>query len=774
MSNITNLNRDYLIKINVKEATIDVPKMTFWNTDKKTSNMFVQLVINMSTNELISNYVTVQNATDYKITLNVIKPKTNQYKTIEATLLNEEKALFEIDLPDEYKDQVGNYNFEFEVSSKVDGNDESITTSNATYEVKGSILTNLNEETSSSPDLPILKQLIEQVKSLQGGDLTGYQKKSDTSLETTSKEIVGAINEVNSQYKDIVKKIESGNVNLSSYATKNDLQNVVLEKVVSDNTDVVNILNLWKNKKGGCLGDSISAGYYTDKTFYNVAKDILHMSEFVNYGISGTCIGGTDSNAMSIRYSTMSDDLDVILVAGGVNDMGLNIALGTPNDTTTSTFYGALKVLCEGLLTKYPKGTIIFITPAQVGKPINFYSEPNAQGYTVKDYRDAVIEVCSNYPVYVYDNYTMSGIYPKNNTNRNIYTKDGLHWNTAGHYRVGVNLAKYMLFNCVPCLANDVENIPCTNITLNNITLAFTNKSPQTLTATITPTNATDTVAWSVSPTGIVAVDNGVITPISNGNCIVTVTCGTKTATCNVTVSEINTQYTITNNLTNCTNSNSATTIEENNNYLATITANSGYVLETVTVTMGGTDITSTVYNNGAINISTVTGNIIVTANAIEQVEIVDYTGKTLTVTGIRNTGFHFVTLIAVDSDVVNGNTVKTILKISNISGGIKAQGFSSSGFGDNSGEVSNNSYAGQCAGNASPTITTEGNITTYSIERTLTSTPTTKYLKFPLGISCTPPGSFKIEEVKTYVNNVEKDILKIGGFWTEETFTIK
>lgn len=203
MSNITNLNRDYLIKINVKEATIDVPKMTFWNTDKKTSNMFVQLVINMSENELIKNYVTIENATDYKITLNVIKPKTNQYRTFEAKLLNEEKALFEIDLTSEFIDQVGNYNFEFEVSSKVDNNDESITTSSSTYEVKGSILTNLNEEISSSPDLPILKQLIEQVKSLQGGDLTGYQKKSDNSLETTSKEVVGAINEVNSQFKDI-------------------------------------------------------------------------------------------------------------------------------------------------------------------------------------------------------------------------------------------------------------------------------------------------------------------------------------------------------------------------------------------------------------------------------------------------------------------------------------------------------------------------------------------------------------------------------------------
>ena len=203
MSNITNLNRDYLIKINVKEATIDVPKMTFWNTDKKTSNMFVQLVINMSENELIKNYVTIENATDYKIVLNVIKPKTNQYRTFEAKLLNEEKALFEIDLTSEFIDQVGNYNFEFEVSSKVDNNDESITTSSSTYEVKGSILTNLNQEISSSPDLPILKQLIEQVKSLEGGDLTGYQKKEDETLETTSKKVVGAINEINSQLEDV-------------------------------------------------------------------------------------------------------------------------------------------------------------------------------------------------------------------------------------------------------------------------------------------------------------------------------------------------------------------------------------------------------------------------------------------------------------------------------------------------------------------------------------------------------------------------------------------
>lgn len=80
------------------------------------------------------------------------------------------------------------------------------------------------------------------------------------------------------------------------------------------------------------------------------------------------------------------------------------------------------------------------------------------------------------------------------------------------------------------------EATPCTNITLNKTELAFTTSDAQTLTATVTPTDTTDTVVWSVSPTGFVTVDNGVVTPISNGTCVVTATCGTKSAACNVTV----------------------------------------------------------------------------------------------------------------------------------------------------------------------------------------------------------------------------------------------
>lgn len=80
------------------------------------------------------------------------------------------------------------------------------------------------------------------------------------------------------------------------------------------------------------------------------------------------------------------------------------------------------------------------------------------------------------------------------------------------------------------------EATPCTNITLNNTTLSFTTDAAQTLTATVTPTDTTDTVVWSVSPTGFATVDNGVVTPIKNGTCVITATCGSHSATCNVTV----------------------------------------------------------------------------------------------------------------------------------------------------------------------------------------------------------------------------------------------
>lgn len=80
------------------------------------------------------------------------------------------------------------------------------------------------------------------------------------------------------------------------------------------------------------------------------------------------------------------------------------------------------------------------------------------------------------------------------------------------------------------------------------------------------------------------------------------------------------TEYSITNQLTNCVSNNPDTNITAKASYTATLTANEGYELSTPVITMGGTDITSTCYNADThiINITSVTGNIIIIVNANE------------------------------------------------------------------------------------------------------------------------------------------------------------
>lgn len=75
--------------------------------------------------------------------------------------------------------------------------------------------------------------------------------------------------------------------------------------------------------------------------------------------------------------------------------------------------------------------------------------------------------------------------------------------------------------------------------------------------------------------------------------------------------------YSVTNNLTNCVSNNSATQAVGGESYSATITANDGYELSSVIVTMSGTDVSSTAVSGGTISIAEVTGDIVITAVAI-------------------------------------------------------------------------------------------------------------------------------------------------------------
>ena len=74
--------------------------------------------------------------------------------------------------------------------------------------------------------------------------------------------------------------------------------------------------------------------------------------------------------------------------------------------------------------------------------------------------------------------------------------------------------------------------------------------------------------------------------------------------------------YTVTNTLTNCTNANTQATVASGAAYSGVLTADDGYTLGAITVTMGNVDISSAVVSGSAISIQRVTGNVVITCTA--------------------------------------------------------------------------------------------------------------------------------------------------------------
>lgn len=149
--------------------------------------------------------------------------------------------------------------------------------------------------------------------------------------------------------------------------------------------------------------------------------------------------------------------------------------------------------------------------------------------------------------------------------------------------------------------------------------------------------------------------------------------------------------YSITNNLSHAVNNNSNTTVEKYNSYSANITINDGYTLDSVTITMGGTDITSSCYSNGNISIEHVTGDIVITVttsvippntysvtNTLTQCTSNNNSttvteGQSYTATITANTGYTVNSIVVkmgntdISSSAVSGN----IITIANVTGNI-------------------------------------------------------------------------------------------------------
>ena len=107
---------------------------------------------------------------------------------------------------------------------------------------------------------------------------------------------------------------------------------------------------------------------------------------------------------------------------------------------------------------------------------------------------------------------------------------------------------------CSVSVSGIAEPVPCTGITLDKTELTFNGEETQTIIATVTPSDTTDTVVWVSSAPAIasITVEGNVCTVqrVSEGSTNVTATCGNYSASCTVTV---NTKVNATGILAECT-----------------------------------------------------------------------------------------------------------------------------------------------------------------------------------------------------------------------------
>lgn len=203
-------------------------------------------------------------------------------------------------------------------------------------------------------------------------------------------------------------------------------------------------------------GDGFTAAEKTSIIYPAIVANTLGMN-LVNHAIGGSTAASKNPESdntkqpLVLRFQNYTEDADIVYIAIGTNDFSYSYTeIGTMEDredvlnadgttrATPYTFYGALHILCKGLLNKYAGKAIIFATPIKRRLTDN-YTNPNAavrNGKTLKEYGEIIKEVCDWYSIPVIDMYSECNITPFIDEQRNAFfqeTAGGTHPNAAGH-----------------------------------------------------------------------------------------------------------------------------------------------------------------------------------------------------------------------------------------------------------------------------------------------------------------------------------------------------
>lgn len=211
-----------------------------------------------------------------------------------------------------------------------------------------------------------------------------------------------------------------------------------------------------KGKKINFLGDSITEGHGAsskDKCFVSlIEKNTGAICR--NYGVGGSRYALQNPLYLEVRsdwdfcmrLAELDADADIVVVFGGTNDYGHGSApIGTPEDRTNETFYGACHTLYRSLIEKFPEATIVIITPLHRCNE----DDPKGSHKTVdvaplKTYVDIIRSVAKIYALPLLDLYATSGIQPNVPIIQQKFMPDGLHPNDEGYKILASKITRFL------------------------------------------------------------------------------------------------------------------------------------------------------------------------------------------------------------------------------------------------------------------------------------------------------------------------------------------
>ncbi|WP_343501201.1 SGNH/GDSL hydrolase family protein [Acinetobacter baumannii] len=204
--------------------------------------------------------------------------------------------------------------------------------------------------------------------------------------------------------------------------------------------------SILKGKKGGFIGDSITAG--TGRSRFNYHYYLSQMvggMTVYNYGISGTGF----FNRYNVADAIIETDIDFLVVALGTNDWGNQTPenrkfLGQFGDTGTDTISGCINTTLTKLINKFPLIPLVLFTPLPRGDNYGLNGPNNAYGYNLKNLVDLLHQYATHFSLPIFDLYSSSTLYPWQPAANEYYFKpydttqygpnpDGLHPNDEGH-----------------------------------------------------------------------------------------------------------------------------------------------------------------------------------------------------------------------------------------------------------------------------------------------------------------------------------------------------